>query len=301
MASTNDTEGASGSRKCATEMVETTMQTVTKGKGKRTNDSPANESKRTVKKRQRKQGAEHESDDDFQVQPILGCVETDLIENMAKKRSIKEIKSGYRSIRTRSSPHVLVKALSGMTDAQKEDIKKIGFGAVFNLDIAEIPGKLGYWVVENFDPKKCSLVLLDGSIVRITEEDVARVLGFPLGGKKIVQKKKNEDCALLQEWRAIFDKEDYKISPSDVSAAMLSKSEGGDWFKRHFVVLVVYLLLDSTQNGYVTPLIMNHLEDVEKISELNWCNHVINCLIEKKVSWEKKKEKAFTGPLLFLI
>ncbi|CAH9114007.1 unnamed protein product [Cuscuta europaea] len=289
MASTNENDGASGSGKSATDMRGTRLQSVRKAKGKRSNESARNEFEQIIVKRQRKQGEEQESDDDFEVQPRHGGVDTELVENKAKKISIKEIKSGYRSIRTRSSPHVLAKALSGMTEAQKADVKSIGFGALFDLDIAEIPGKLGYWVLDSFDPKKCSLVLPDGTNVRITELDVTRVLGFPLGGKTIAQKKKNEDCAFLQDWRAIFNKEESKISPSDVSAAMLSKSEGDDWFKRHFIVLVVYLLLDNTQNGYVNPIIMNQLEDVDQIiSELKWCDHVLNCLIENKVSWEKK-------------
>ncbi|CAH9052458.1 unnamed protein product [Cuscuta europaea] len=165
-------------------------------------DATGNESEDNRVKRQKKQ-KEEDSDDDFEIQPNLGGVVTEV---MSKKKSIKQIKSGYRSIRTRSSPHVLVKALSAMNEAQKADVKKIGFGALFDLVVAEIPGKLGFWVTDCFDPKKCSLVLPNGTYVHITEEDVARVLGFPLGGKPIVQKKKNEDCALLIEWRAIFDR-----------------------------------------------------------------------------------------------
>ncbi|CAH9100071.1 unnamed protein product, partial [Cuscuta europaea] len=99
----------------------------------------------------------------------------------------------------------------------------------------------------------------------------------------------------------MFPKEESKISPTDVSAAMLNMKDGGDWFKRNFIVLMVSLLLESTQNGYVNPMIMNHLEDVDKIKDFDWCDHVLNCLIDSKVSWEKKKNKAFTGPLLFLM
>ncbi|CAH9095342.1 unnamed protein product [Cuscuta europaea] len=83
-------------------MRETRMQAVRKAKGKRTIESPANESEHTVVKRQRKQGADEDSDDDFQVQPLRSVVGNEVIENVVKKNSMKEIKSGCRSLRTRS-------------------------------------------------------------------------------------------------------------------------------------------------------------------------------------------------------
>ncbi|RAL47742.1 hypothetical protein DM860_012367 [Cuscuta australis] len=54
-------------------------------------------------------------------------------------------------------------------------------------------------------------------------------------------------------------------------------------------------------HGYVNALVLDHLRDVGRVPKLNWCQYVLDKLIENKLKWEKKKKQLFSGPLLFLM
>lgn len=57
---------------------------------------------------------------------------------------------------------------------------------------------------------------------------------------------------------------------------------------RHFVTLIVSVLVDSTSHSYVNAFGVDHLGDVGRVLRLNWCQYVLDKLIENKLKWEKK-------------
>nr|GMC75271.1 hypothetical protein DM860_012367 [Ipomoea batatas] len=61
----------------------------------------------------------------------------------------------------------------------------MGFGSLFRLQIDSLPTRMGYWLVQNYNPRNSTLYLADGTRVSITEEDVQLVLGFLKGDLKI--------------------------------------------------------------------------------------------------------------------
>ncbi|RAL49228.1 hypothetical protein DM860_014446 [Cuscuta australis] len=64
-------------------------------------------------------------DDDFEKQPPnLGRERTGRV----IKERLVDIKVGYEKLKTRSSPHVLIKAIKGMNEVQRSEVEKIGFG-----------------------------------------------------------------------------------------------------------------------------------------------------------------------------
>lgn len=85
-----------------------------------------------------------------------------------------------------------------------------------------------------------------------------------------------------------------------IGDAMVSRLEGDLWFKRHFAVLVVSTLFSVMGNGYANQRVFQHFEDVDKIKDLNWCKFLLDCLVEAHAKWIQKKDRAFTGPLVFL-
>ncbi|CAH9086994.1 unnamed protein product [Cuscuta europaea] len=186
------------------------------------------------------------------------------------------------------------------TEQQKNEVEKFGFGSLLSLNIPEMPSKLAYWVVRSFDPKNCKLTGCD-DILQVKGEDVQLVLGFPRGSKSIVKKNMLAKCAVLHEWRALFPKNENQITPTEVCKAMLECTQGGIWFIRHFLLLLISVVIDSYQNGYVNHQILNNLETIEGIKELNWCEYVMSTLIENRKAWENKKFRIFIGLILILM
>ncbi|RAL38221.1 hypothetical protein DM860_017426 [Cuscuta australis] len=219
----------------------------------------------------------------------------------AGKRKLVDIKAPYGSLKTRSTPHVLMKAIQRMNFVQRAEVERIGFRSVLRLDIWELPSRLGLWVVSNYDARSSCLKLPDSTKMHITAKDVKTVLGWPVGGERVQNNKRNKGKSLLNEWRLKFDTTGIKITPNDVVEKMLECTEGGEWFVRHFVTLIVSVLVDSTSHGYVNALVMDNLRDVGRVPRLDWCQYVLDKLIENKLKWEKNKKQLFSGPLLFIL
>nr|GMD89708.1 uncharacterized protein LOC109191529 [Ipomoea batatas] len=64
----------------------------------------------------------------------------------------------------------------------------MGMGNILDLNITNIPRKLGLWLVENFDPRSFTLQLQNGQSIHITAADVAATLGLPMGQIEITKR-----------------------------------------------------------------------------------------------------------------
>ncbi|CAA0817913.1 Unknown protein, partial [Striga hermonthica] len=207
----------------------------------------------------------------------------------------------YDKLKSRTCPQVLVSSCKKMNAAQKKAINEIGFGSIFHLSVNKLPRKLGYWLLDNFHPKTCEIKLQNGYSLHIESKDVALVLGFPNGESAIQKKRKHEWCSLLEEWSGKFVKDKRKILPTDVSVQMLSNQDGGIWFIRHFLVLLTSCLIETSGTGYILPQIMSHFNNTSAARHLNWCDYVLECLVNHHLTWAKNKKKSFNGPIFFLL
>ncbi|VFQ65229.1 unnamed protein product [Cuscuta campestris] len=255
------------------------------------------------------EGDSSDSDDDFE-EPPKKNISVDIpqpvnskVATVVKKRKdgLRKMKEKYMRIKTRSSPHVLQGVLDALNNIQKQEIEKIGFGSILRLRLTELPAKLGYWVVKNFNPRSSTLELPKHVRLHISIEDVEHVLGFPRGNIKISNKARSEKCSLVEEWRAEFGKKDNRITPLELGQKLLTYEEGGVWFVRHFVLLVVALLVDTPSHGYVNPAVLKNIANIDSVVRLNWCEYVHRTLIDSAIRWEDGKSKYFTGPLMFLM
>lgn len=242
------------------------------------------------------------------LQGDYACVQkNDILSKDKKKNDAKKGKGkrvagdiDYPQLRTRTNPFTLVDACCKMNEAQRNAVKDLGFEHILALGITEVPSRMAYWVVNCFEPRSCELVLESGRRIHIEPQDVHRVFGFPMGKIKIDRVKRDAKCKLLVEWMDIFGLRKSTIGQRDVVDKMLEEEDGGVWFKRHFMVLLVSSLMEHTSHGYVLPNIMPYLQDVEKIRDMDWCKYALKCLVENKRTWEKEKHKAFLGSALFL-
>ncbi|KAH6775069.1 hypothetical protein C2S52_012630 [Perilla frutescens var. hirtella] len=223
---------------------------------------------------------------------------------MWKKKSNvleKRPREDYSNLKNRTNPMALRNAVAKFNETQKQSVRDLGFGALLHLDIKDMPPKIAYWVLDNFDTKRCEIVLEGDRRVRVGEDDVRLIFGFPRGPHPVLRKAKNAEASLSKEWWERFtDVDCRKILAKNVCDAAVEEVDGGIWFKRHFMVLVTYCLIESIGNSYMSPQILNNFREVDRVADLDWYNYVIKCLVEHTTGWQKRKEKFYTGPSLFI-
>nr|GLL37358.1 uncharacterized protein LOC109155335 [Ipomoea trifida] len=207
----------------------------------------------------------------------------------------------YPSLSTRATPYQLTKHLQNLTDAQSQSLREMGFDHLREQQISRVPGKLAWWLLNNFDARSCSLRVHDGKELHITEEDVALTLGFPRGNIRIEKRTKgDEDTTLLDDWKKQLRRTNLLITPTKLCKAMVACKDGGEWFKRHLAILVSIMFVESNLAGYVNTNLIKNFEDVTKIGNLNWCEYIRRTLVSSKVAWTQKTAQKFIGPIIFL-
>nr|GMD34125.1 uncharacterized protein LOC109191529 [Ipomoea batatas] len=82
---------------------------------------------------------------------------------------------------------------------KRQSVKDIGLGMLLDLNITNLPRKMGLWLVENFDPRSCTLQLQNGQSVHITTTDVAAILGLLMGHIEITKRTARAIPEILKE------------------------------------------------------------------------------------------------------
>lgn len=201
----------------------------------------------------------------------------------------------------RVSPRWLVDAIKKLNARQRRAVEELGFGTLFHLQVDAVPGKLISWCLHRFQPISCSIELPNRSLLHIAAEDVYLMFGFPRGPLHIDKKIRTQDTEIVEEWAHKFEKKKCQILPTDVVSAMLEEVDGGDWFKRLFLILVEACLFESAEDGYVKPKIMDILRDLTLIKQHDWCEHMITSLLRSHERWVANKSNKFTGPSVFSV
>ncbi|KAG5560280.1 hypothetical protein RHGRI_003544 [Rhododendron griersonianum] len=85
-------------------------------------------------------------------------------------------------ITTRCSPRKFVSFIGTLTTDQREAIKAFNpFHTLLGVKCGHMHRAFAMHLVQCFNPETCSIEFRRGVVVHITEEDVARVLGMPIG------------------------------------------------------------------------------------------------------------------------
>ncbi|KAH6805891.1 hypothetical protein C2S51_030722 [Perilla frutescens var. frutescens] len=219
----------------------------------------------------------------------------------SKSPAAKSKQEDLPVLKSRTTPRILYDAIKKFTAEQKSAVESLGFGSILQLSIKEVPQVLSHWLVSNFDPQSCELILQRDRRLHIDENDVSLIMGFPSGAMRIEKKYRCERCNLTKQWQEKFARNEHRIRPIDVSDKMEEDKAGGKWFKVHFMVLLTNSLIESTGNGYVHPQLVHIFDDVDRICEYNWCEYTIRCLVQKALLWRKKRDKGYNGPIMFLM
>ncbi|XP_019167344.1 PREDICTED: uncharacterized protein LOC109163082 [Ipomoea nil] len=256
------------------------------------------------------------SDDDFVSPPLafLARLEQDPVWNavddaVAVPASSAEESSGavsseqeleFPSVKIRAQASVLVDALVDLSMRQKEDIRSLGFGSLLEFKVSECPPRLLHWLLTKFDGRTRTFDLGGGRSLPVYERDVELVLGFPRGHTEMVKRERVHISNLLRHWRGLFGKVRHTVTASLISDKFFAEADGGDWFKRHFSMLVVSTLVSCMSNGYANQMYFDCFYDVTRIHELNWCKFLLDSLVETHETWRSGRHKCFVGPAEFV-
>ncbi|CAH9119978.1 unnamed protein product [Cuscuta epithymum] len=91
------------------------------------------------------------------------------------------------------------------------------------------------------------------------------------------------------------------INLRKIGDAIKGQKDGGDEFKRLFVLFVASHLLAPTSNRTASLQLVVALKDAGKINDLNWCGYVLKKLCSAVERFKRNFDNAFVGGCLLLL
>ncbi|KAK9676275.1 hypothetical protein RND81_11G066100 [Saponaria officinalis] len=143
----------------------------------------------------------------------------------------------------------------------------------------------------------------------IRDEDIHLAVGIPFCPLNVVQATKMEKSNAYVEavslWKRQFGSDVNYITKNDILEKMKEQNEGGDDFKRIFIVYIVSCFLVGVKGVTPSLRILKCLRDVSLISSFNWCYFTRAAMIESIMKWQDNEKKgnvkAFKGPIMVLV
>ena len=204
------------------------------------------------------------------------------------------------TLRTRSSPKPLCLAIATLKPNQQACVAKMGFGNLLEFKVDGIPSRLGFYVIDNFDPVKMEIKLKDGALP-VNSKVISEMLGLKDEGVDIMTNDVVGNEEMIQNWKNQYSMLEKDISPSVVKGK-IRKSRLVDLnFKLNFVVLVANIFGCCHKNGAVSLKILEHITPDTEFDKINWCAYVMKSLPDCKKGWKKNlKNNFFCGPVTVL-
>lgn len=203
---------------------------------------------------------------------------------------------------TQCRPLGLFELLHSLNDKQKEDVVSIGFGGLLKLNLSKCFSQdMLKWLVEQFNGSSRMLSVDDFRQFPVTADDVYDVFMIPRNdGRNVVCYSRSDDTSVFES----FSKK-YGIAaktPIRFLASLIVEklSEGGDDFKRAFVLFCLCSFLCPSSNRSVSTIYFKSLEVVEDIHKLDWCNFVLKKLSDSVLAYQNDGVKNVSGCVLVL-
>ncbi|GKD65289.1 peptidase C48, SUMO/sentrin/Ubl1, partial [Tanacetum coccineum] len=256
---------------------------------------------------QKRRGVEHNNNcDKSVVGDETSCGDKFGDEGVVKKIARKEMHKKNKNkgvgckepdvdrIHVRVSLWSLHRLIPNLSPQQKKDIIEIGFGAVLDFKIKDVPTRLSYWLLENFNEETCVLNV-NGKAIPITRETIKDVLRVPMGSV-YVQARDEADFRhrLVVEWKSQFGKmERYYHGP--LEQLIYTQTNGGWWFKINFLVLYLTSIGEANKNATCNLRFLHCINDETAIHQFDWCTFILECLILYASSMRTKTIKENVG------
>ncbi|PWA44220.1 hypothetical protein CTI12_AA530240 [Artemisia annua] len=221
-----------------------------------------------------------------------------------KKPEKNETTTVYRNCRTRSSPKPLCDATSKLSNERKRCLKETGFETMINFPLNELPGSLGFYVLENFHPNSMELRLEKGSI-KVTRQKVYDMLGVPMGSRKLDEMEPREwNDEFITRWEQQYYKlgKKEKATPALIAKEINRTSNADFMFKIYFLMLFASTMGTLDSGGKCPYNVLRNVKEDDDIADIDWCGYILDCLKGSKHNWKdvKKSGNYYYGPLTLL-
>ncbi|CAI9271372.1 unnamed protein product [Lactuca saligna] len=216
------------------------------------------------------------------------------------RKTNKEYPPGLRYLPTIMKCDNITAAVMGMSPEQKQAILRMGFGSILQVNITSYPGQLSYYLLDVYDADSKRLVL-QNSVIEITEQTVHDMMGLPFGGEDINElplcDKGNQ---ILEEWRGQYSGD--KFNGEEYLRRIQATTKDNLMFRLNFLTLFVNNFIESMLMGTNQIKVVRKLVLVEDFSKLNWCKYMLDCLGSRKKLWKRDdKSSYYSGPITLLI
>uniref|UniRef100_A0A803M9C9 Uncharacterized protein n=1 Tax=Chenopodium quinoa TaxID=63459 RepID=A0A803M9C9_CHEQI len=208
-----------------------------------------------------------------------------------------------RFFSTHCRPHTLVDLMKDFSDEQVKSVVEIGFGGLLDLKLTRTVTTLLPWLVDHFDPVSWMFSISPGKEFVISPYDVYDVFELPLNnGMDVVESTRSTDLQLKQEWRSMFDVAGSAGIPlHKLEARIVQLKDGGELFKRLFVMVAFATFLAPVANRTADLSFVKALENVDEIKNFNWCKYVHERLCRAILKYKKSKSQDSVGGCLLLL
>ncbi|KAL8504793.1 hypothetical protein ACS0TY_016109 [Phlomoides rotata] len=202
-------------------------------------------------------------------------------------------------------PRGIYDLVKNLNNQQLEAIKSIGFGGLLKMILTYVPVGVVRMLVWNFNGVSRMMNIGNRHSFLVTKYDICDVFLLPRqDGNDVVGMKRNESLEIMAAWKEKYGI-DRVCSLCKLKNVMEEKlADGGDDFKRFFVLYCLSSFLTPTVNGMVDFNAVKSLLDVDKIVEVDWCSYVLNQLCRAVTKYnnslEMKNVKGCTLVLLIL-
>nr|GEY01624.1 ulp1 protease family, C-terminal catalytic domain-containing protein [Tanacetum cinerariifolium] len=282
-----------------------TLPVKKRGRPKKTvraNDSKSSSIKRRMSPRNRndelkkktigskRKGREYKVDDDD---------ENNGTKKMKKKSKIYDENNKNRKIRTRTTPTALFNAMAILNGDRKKCLDEMGFGSMIGMGIHELPGKLGFYVIDNLDTETNVLSLTYNSIL-VTSQSAHDILGT-IGGCSLESlAPRSPDDPFIKEWLSQFGDKN-EVRRNDITDVIVSTKDARKLFKMNFLMLFANTMGLCEKSGVCNMNILKKIIDDVCVEKIDWCSYIITCLKESKQKWVNPDKNHYTGPVTFMI
>src|SRR3954471_24408925 len=133
-----------------------------------------------------------------------------------------------------------------MSTKQRTWLAKTVFRNLLCFSFSSTPHDLAHKILMTYNIENQCLELGEKTI-QLTEEDVTRVLGFPMGSEEVQFTK---DSAVAKAWEAQFKSKPSRITTKDVIEKMKLAVDATSHFKRNFLVVLANTMISPPKDAF---------------------------------------------------